>query len=133
MMKKRLDVSHSSVANNTIQLMTKEKITLDEAKQLQATGSMLVDSDGLALIYILENEDDFVYLSISDDHWPVLNKGLENSLTIELSIPTTDGKNYSIELENITAEFHYLKDNIADNANYGEEMVNKFTKVFLPQ
>ncbi|OZM58278.1 hypothetical protein CIB95_01525 [Lottiidibacillus patelloidae] len=132
-MKKRLDVINSSVEENKLKLMIEDSLTPSDAKQLHATGSMLVDSDHLALIYILENDTDFVYLAIGNDHWEKLSSAIDEELIIELHIQTTNDELHKIELENITAEFAYLKDNIADNANYGEEMVNKFSEVFLPQ
>jgi hypothetical protein len=133
MMKKRLDVINSSVENSKLNLKIAESLSDNDAMQLQATGSMLVDSDHLALIYILENDTDFIYVAIGNDHWINLSEAIEKELEVELQIKTTNNDLHKIELENITAEFAYLKDNIADNANYGEEMVNKFSEVFLPQ
>jgi hypothetical protein len=130
-MKKRLLVTATSVEENQLVLSIEDTLTHNEATELQATGSMLVDSDQLALIYILENDEDFVYLAISKDHWPNLKNAIENHMDISLHMETDEGKNHTILLDNIVDEFTYLKDNIADNANYGEEMVEKFTEVFI--
>ncbi|MFD1735337.1 hypothetical protein ACFSCX_02050 [Bacillus salitolerans] len=95
-------------------------------KSLTATGRVLADSDDLAFIYILETEQEYVYISIPSDYWIDLKKVMEGNHEVILHI-----HNETIILEGILEELQYLISNIEGNSNYGTEMVDKVEQIFL--
>lgn len=94
-------------------------------KELSATGQVLVDSNELAFVYIVEKDDSFMYIELTLNTWPILKEGLENNCEYKLS----NGEE-TIVLPNLQEELLYLIDNIKGNSNYGEEMVTKVEECF---
>jgi hypothetical protein len=130
-MKKRLNVHAASVEEEKVTFTFDDAFSEQEIEQLKPTGSILVDSDQLSLIYIMETEEDFIYIALSKHHWPALEEAINKDLPVYIQMEADNDNKHLIELENFHNEFSYLKENIADNANYGEEMVNSFTEIFL--
>ncbi|PGZ96507.1 hypothetical protein COE51_17000 [Bacillus pseudomycoides] len=93
---------------------------------LKARSHVLVDSDNLSFLYILENETSFIYVSIPHTCWEELKNAMKNDETMFVRIHDVE-----IELEQMKEELEYLIGNIEGNANYGEELVNTVEKVFL--
>lgn len=96
------------------------------SKNLSASGQMLVDSDQLAFIYILENETEYIHVRLPIQLWPLLNEVISNKLFVVLKVEEIE-----IELVNIIDELTYLIHNIEGNSNYGDEMVKKVEEIFL--
>ncbi|SHT01361.1 Uncharacterised protein [Mycobacteroides abscessus subsp. abscessus] len=94
-------------------------------KELTATGQVLVDSNELAFVCIVEKDDSFMYLELTLKTWPILKDGLVNNCEYKLS----NGKETMV-LPNLKEELLYLIDNIKGNSNYGEEMVTKVEECF---
>ncbi|MBN8207241.1 hypothetical protein JI666_00610 [Bacillus sp. NTK071] len=92
-----------------------------------ATGNMLVDSDSLSFVYLLDGGEGYSYIRFQEEVWPMLNNILINDLKV---IATSEGGN-SLELIEMKEELSYLVENIKDNSNYGEEMNQAVEKVFL--
>lgn len=122
-MKKRIEVIEAVQKED--QLILHTETYKDEAKNLQATGQLLADSDQLSFIYMLDSGEDFIYLSIQASHWPMLEKALKSELPVYALMDRE-----MILLENFNDELQYLTENIKDNANYGDEMEQKVTEVF---
>ena len=124
-MQKRIEVSQ------TIEL-TNEKVELQaetadfEIATLKPSRQMLVDSDSVAFIYILETDTEFVYVSLQVIIWPALKTALTEDLPVFLNI-----NGNMIQLKGIVEELRYLISNIEGNANYGDEMVTKVEEIFL--
>jgi hypothetical protein len=121
-MRKKLQVE-------TIEI-NKEKLFLhlDQTYSLEGVTpkeQMLADSDGLAFIYIAEEKDEYIYISIPEKVWPQLKKGLESDYSVFLK-----GSEQDLELTGFNEELRYLISNIEGNSNYGEEMVNKVENIF---
>ncbi|MDG4656637.1 hypothetical protein P6P90_08430 [Ectobacillus antri] len=95
-----------------------------QVDDLRAKQHMLVDSDELAFLYILEGED-YVYVSIPHTVWSSCKELNEHVKVVALI------NNVEIELEGLQEELAYLIANIEGNANYGEELVNKVEQIFL--
>ncbi|WP_042349475.1 hypothetical protein [Bacillus massiliigorillae] len=93
---------------------------------IKPKGQMLVDSDQFAFVYIVECENEYMYLSLPENTWPELNEVCKHQSPVVLSNDVEE-----IELPQFVEELLYLIDNIKDNANYGEEMGLKVEKVFL--
>ncbi|AZB42381.1 hypothetical protein CEF21_08800 [Bacillus sp. FJAT-42376] len=122
-MNKRIEVKE--VSSESEKLMLIADAYDGEAQQLEAKGQILADSDRIAFIYILENPEHFTYLSIPAAYWPHLEKARKESASVWARINETD-----IELEHFCAELEELVQNIAGNANYGDEMEGKVSEVF---
>ncbi|MFS0865201.1 hypothetical protein [Fredinandcohnia sp. 179-A 10B2 NHS] len=123
-MQKRIEINKFRKLDNRLEL---EGINpaLDTGT-LRATGEMLVDSDSLAFIYKLENEQEFIYVSLPSEIWPFLKEVIETEQQVNLILDDTN-----IELTNIIPEIKYLLHNIEGNANYGDDMVHKVEEIFL--
>jgi len=122
-MKKRIEVIEAIHKEGRLYLKTDSG--MDDNQTLRATGQMLVDSDQFSFIYVLDNGEDFVYLSVKEEFWPSLKEVLEKNLEVYANI-----LNGEILLENFHSELQYLTENIKDNANYGNEMEQKVVEVF---
>lgn len=123
----RLEVTSNEMNDNKVEFYCKSEF-LSEDMTLEPSGQVLVDSDSLSFIYILETEDDFIYVSIPKEQWSELNTII------------TDGKegilhlsnHGSIPMEGLKDELEYLIQNISGNANYGSEMMNSVEEIFQP-
>lgn len=122
MREKLLVIKTNTTDKNEIALLVEPETNLSEVK---ATGQMLVDSDGLSFVYVLEINDEYTYLAIKEDFWPELKRGMDSQSNIYLSNSTDQ-----LELENFFEELEYLVENIKGNGNYGEEMVAKVEACF---
>ncbi len=98
-----------------------------ELESYQPTGNMLVDSDSLSFVYLLDGGEGYTYIRFQEEVWPMLNNVLQKDLTV---IITSEGGE-SLELVEIKEELTYLVENIKDNSNYGEEMNQAVEKAFL--
>lgn len=87
---------------------------------------MLVNSDEQAFVYILEKDDEFVYVSIPQSCWNEIKEVLTEQLTVWLQAGMNE-----LELIGFSEELAYLIENIAGNANYGEEMEKAVKETFL--
>ncbi len=103
-----------------------EEINLELANSLKAGSRMLVDSDGLAFIYILENDTAFYYVTFEQSTWPYLKKLLVTNKSLILDL----GNEKSIELTSMFEELTFLTENIDGNSNYGEVMEKAVKEVF---
>ncbi|WP_019240517.1 MULTISPECIES: hypothetical protein [Bacillus] len=121
-MSKVIKLLNTKIENNRLIL----SIDTENITEFHPTGQMLVDSDNVAFIYIMEYQNEYVWLSLPHDYWVTINEGRIKQLQVLLQNSKT-----SIELPSFMEELDYLIDNIKDNANYGEEMVSVVEKVFL--
>jgi Family of unknown function (UPF0738) len=123
LMQKRIEISEMNTSNNQLELIA-EKPNFDTAG-LQASGQMLVDSDSLAFIYKLENEKEFIYVSLPSSIWPSLKNVISEKQKVILHLEENE-----LELIDIIPELEYLLQNIEGNTNYGNEMVELVEKTF---
>ncbi|WP_078548051.1 UPF0738 family protein [Litchfieldia alkalitelluris] len=123
-MQNRIEVSTSTLKDNTLEFQLVDNNI--EISSMKVTGQMLVDSDNLSFIYIVETNDEYVYLSFPTSVWGSLRKLIEDKL-----IPVLRQNGQEIVLEGIAEELTYLVQNIEGNANYGEEMVSMVEETFI--
>ncbi|MBM7702548.1 hypothetical protein [Metabacillus iocasae] len=123
-MQKRIEVTKSYIEENTLYLQTEE--FKHQIKNVQDTMQMITDSDNVSFIYILDVNDEFVYVSIPASVWPNLKDVLHSEQKIVAIV-----NEHKIELEGLKEELEYLISNIEGNTNYGEEMVSKVEALFL--
>lgn len=95
-------------------------------KEIQPEGRMLADSEHLAFIYILDVEDDFIYLSFPEAVWSDLNIVINQSLPLFLHVNDA----IRIPLIQFQEELQYLITNIEENSNYGNTMVKAVSQAF---
>ncbi|MFC4320629.1 UPF0738 family protein [Litchfieldia salsa] len=123
-MQKKIEITEIKLNGDRFEFYTSE--SRFELHNIKATGQMLVDSDGLSFIYIIENEQEYLYLSLPVTVWPSLQELLNTSY-----MPLFITQNDEVELEGMKDELSYLISNIEGNANYGEDMVKKVEELFL--
>jgi len=121
-MSERIMITNAIIENNELMLGTDSKA---EIADLTATGQMLVDSDQLSFIYIVEKDEGYLYISIPYETWNVIHEGLRGRMETNL---TAGG--HKLKLQGFSEEMEYLIANITGNSNYGEEMVAKVEQVF---
>ena len=108
--------------NNRVLLEIEKDQSLNEFK---ASGRMLVDSDNLSFIYLLEKDDHYTYIALPDTVWTDMKVAITESLPVVI----TNGSE-EIQLTQFREELTYLIENIKGNSNYGELMVSKVEVVF---
>lgn len=123
-MKKKIKIINAEWnKNEELVLHVEEGASILEMKPM---GQMLVDSDQLAFIYVVDKDDDYTYISIPESTWPKLKNALENCTAIYI----TD-QNEQLLLTDFHEELSYLIENIKGNSNYGEVMVEKVEALFV--
>ncbi|WP_332689159.1 hypothetical protein [Halalkalibacter lacteus] len=123
---KKLTVNTIKSENECFNAYLQEKMDVKLAKSLQASNRMLVDSDGLAFVYILEDDSAFYYVSFPQETWSMLKDIYDQEATLML-IPADD---VQIELTSLQEELAFLTGNIEGNSNYGEEMERAVQEIF---
>lgn len=119
-MSQRILITNAIFENNELLLQTDSDVG-----DMKATGQMLVDSDHISFIYIVEKEDSYQYVSIPEKIWDVIREGLLAGVDASLS-----NNGNKLSLIGFREEMDYLVTNITGNSNYGDEMVAKVEQVF---
>ncbi|MCK0472610.1 hypothetical protein [Halalkalibacter sp. APA_J-10(15)] len=122
---KKIYVTKLEVAETTVATID-EPLDVSVAQELKPGERMLVDSDQLELIYILENEEGFFYVSFSEPIWESLKLMKEQSKRCIVQL----NDQVELELNNLFEELDYLLSNIDGNGNYGEELEDAVKQVF---
>ncbi|WP_246938587.1 hypothetical protein [Bacillus pinisoli] len=123
-MQKRISIERAEWNDGQLKLIAHP--TNFEKGTLSAAERVLVDSDQLAFIYILENNEEYVYLALSSPFWPELKKALADDASVQLVMNELE-----LELIGLKDELEYLIQNIQGNANYGSDMEKEVEKVFF--
>jgi hypothetical protein len=119
-MQKRIIINSAYISDTNIIFEANETVS-----GLIPRDQMLVDSDHFSFIYIMEKENEFTFLVLTESIWPLLNDALEDNLSVILTF-----NNEQIELTNFQEELANSISNIKGNGNYGEQMVEKVETVF---
>lgn len=119
-MKKLMKIDQAIIENNRVNLLTHESIT-----GLMPREHILVDSDHFSFIYLLEENDQYVYVVLEESIWPILKESIDKKVPAYLI-----SNQEEVELPSFQAELEYIIHNIKGNGNYGEEMVEKVEKTF---
>jgi hypothetical protein len=121
MMKKRITIEKAYITEEKLMLETNETIT-----ELVPGEQILVDSDHYSFIYLMEDMDDYTYIILHEQIWPLLKTAEEKKLPVWITFNEEQK-----ELNNFHDEFNYVLTNIKGNSNYGKEMVTKVESIFL--
>ncbi|MDM8147435.1 hypothetical protein [Priestia megaterium] len=123
-MHNRIDITTCVMKLNELHLKADPIET--EIEQLEDTKQMLVDSDNMSFVYVVDINDQFMYVGLSDNIWANLKHVLHKDMKVFLEI-----NKKVIELSAVKEELSYLISNIEGNVNYGDEMVARVEEVFL--
>lgn len=115
-----MKIDQAIIENNRVNLLTHESIT-----GLMPREHILVDSDHFSFIYLLEENDQYVYIVLEESIWPILKESIDKKVPAYLI-----SNQEEVELPSFQAELEYIIHNIKGNGNYGEEMVEKVEKTF---
>ncbi|GKU81810.1 hypothetical protein [Niallia sp. NCCP-28] len=122
-MNKKLQIIKAELMEKELILSVDQSIPFDHIKP---AGQMLVDSDDLSFIYLLETDDHYVYLVIGKEYWNEIKESKDSELLVYIS-----NGSKKIALEKFFEELDYLIQNIEGNGNYGEEMEKAVEAAFL--
>jgi hypothetical protein len=120
-MKKSITILQSKIIEKKLLLETSEPII-----GLVPGEQILVDSDHYAFIYIMEDKDDYTYIVLPEQIWPILKNAQEQKIPVWVTF-----NDQQIELINIHDELEYVVTNIKGNSNYGNELVSKVEDIFV--
>ena len=120
-MKKKIIIQTAILTDDKLFLETDESINgLIPGEQI------LVDSDNCAFIYLMEDQDDYTYIVLSENLWSYLKTANEQKLPILVK-----SNQEQIELISFLDELEYILSNIKGNSNYGDKLVTKVEEFFL--
>lgn len=115
-------IDQFNVVHNEIHFILNETKQLS---QLQPTGQVLADSDHEAILYIIDANDTYNYLSFGKSIWSQLAYMIVSDQKAFLKVE--DGV---LELINFAEELKALLYNIEGNSNYGEAFVQAIENAF---
>jgi hypothetical protein len=110
-------------------VLTDSKLILETDESINGLipgEQILVDSDNSAFIYLMEDQEDYTYIVLSEDLWSYLKTANEQKLSVLVR-----SNKEQVELINFYDELEYILSNIKGNSNYGEELVTKVEEFFL--
>jgi hypothetical protein len=122
-LRKKINITYAELNNSDeLVLSVEEGISVAELKPME---QMLVDSDHISFIYVVEKNEEYTYIAIPDSVWPELKKALEKNYSVYISDHTD-----RLLLPGFFEELSYLIENIRGNSNYGDKMVEKVENIF---
>ena len=115
-------IDQFDVVHNEIYFILNEKKQLS---QFQPTGQVLADSDNVAFLYLIDENDAYSYLRFDQSIWPQL---VHMILSEQKAFLTVDDG--AFELNEFSNELISLLYNIEGNGNYGETFVQAVEEAF---
>lgn len=115
-------VGSETTDEKELKLLISEDTIVESLKPL---GQMLVDSDEVSFVYLVNKDNEYTYVMIKEETWPQLKWAVEQNAVVSLY-----AGHDKIELVNFLEELNYLVENIKGNSNYGERMVMKVEEIF---
>lgn len=101
------------------------ELEIQDEIQWQPAGQMITDSDDMAFVYLMDEEDGYSYVKFPQSIWPLLVETLQSKENPMLKWGTEQ-----IELVNFQDELQSLIYNIEGNYNYGEIFTTAVEKTF---
>ncbi|TYR79497.1 hypothetical protein FZC66_15505 [Priestia megaterium] len=123
-MQNRIEITTCVMKRNELHL--KAEPIEQQFENIEDRKQMLVDSDNMSFVYIVEVNDQFMYVGLSDNIWPHLKGVLNEDKKVFLEV-----NKKVVELTALKEELTYLISNIEGNVNYGDDMVAKVEELFL--
>jgi len=125
-MRKMLGINGININEDGLFLLIDD--TKMDLEQCHEVGTMIADSDQGSLLYILEENEEFVYVTVPYEYWSDLKKANDQNLNVFLKVGEK-----SLSLNNWNEELTYLIQNVEGNFNYGEEFVKQVQSAFLEE
>ncbi|MGG3736747.1 hypothetical protein [Aeribacillus pallidus] len=122
-MRKKVHIQTATIENSTLTLQPTEPVSLND---MVPSGQMIVDSDELAFVYLVKEQNEYTYIYLHETIWSQLKEAMEQQLQVKIV-----SNHEELVLENAVEELQYLVANIEGNGNYGEKMVEKVEHIFL--
>lgn len=89
-------------------------------KGMTAASRMIVDSDNMSFIYLLDDGEEFQRVHFVKETWSMLNDFKDTQIVLNDEVILTD----------FWEEMDFLLDNIVDNNNYGKEFESAVREQF---
>ncbi|PEJ60802.1 hypothetical protein CN692_01555 [Bacillus sp. AFS002410] len=125
-MRKMLEINGTIINEDGLfLLLDQSKLNLEQCSEV---GTMIADSDESSLLYIIEEKEEFVYVTVPFEYWSDLKKASDQNLNVFLKVAEEN-----LALNNWNDELSYLVQNVEGNFNYGEEFVKQIQSVFLEE
>ncbi|MFB7139586.1 hypothetical protein ACFCYN_08050 [Gottfriedia sp. NPDC056225] len=125
-MRKMLEINGTIINEDGLFLLIDQsKLNLEQCSEV---GTMIADSDESSLLYIIEEKEEFVYVTVPFEYWSDLKKASDQNINVFLKV---DEENMALNSWN--DELSYLVQNVEGNFNYGEEFVKQIQSVFLEE
>ena len=105
-------------------LLQEEPLNLD----VTAGGQLITDSDNMAFVYLMDNQDGYTYVQFPKIVWPLLAVSLSSNQDPKIAWGESD-----IQLTNFREELEMLIFNIEGNHNYGAEFTEAVEEAFKEQ
>jgi hypothetical protein len=122
-MRKKVHIQTATIENSTLTLQPTEPVSMND---MVPSGQMIVDSDELAFVYLVKEQNEYTYVYLHESIWSQLKEAMEQQLQVKIV-----SNHEELVLENAVEELQYLVANIEGNGNYGEKMVEKVEHIFL--
>lgn len=103
-----------------------ENVPVETAQKVKPGNRLLVDSDGFAFVYIIEDDTDFHHIVFHQEMWETVNQAYKSKKPIWLEL----GENQGLELTGFHEEFDFLLENIEGNGNYGVDFEQAVSTAF---
>ncbi|MCR6111364.1 hypothetical protein HXA35_13530 [Bacillus sp. A301a_S52] len=124
-----LNVISINTASDKMILTVRGGVSEEEWGSFEAGERMLVDSDNLAFVYLMETVDNYHHVRIKEDYWPALKQHLKVAVPVELQLEGFNDQR-KIELTHFWEELSLLLENIQGNHNYGKVFVERVEEIF---
>jgi hypothetical protein len=119
-MNKIIKIDRAIIENDQLKFITNVSVS-----SLIPREHMLVDSDHFSFIYLMEENNDYTYITLGESIWSKLKEALGRKMPAFL----ISGEEQQ-ELISFQEELEYVINNIKGNGNYGDEMVGKVERTF---
>lgn len=123
-MQNRIEITTCVMKKDELHL--KAEAIEQQIEQIEDMKQVLADSDNMSFVYIVEVNEQFMYVGLSDNMWPHLKNVLQDDKKVFLEV-----NKQVVELTAMKEELTYLISNIEGNVNYGDDMVARVEEVFL--
>jgi Family of unknown function (UPF0738) len=124
-MRKMVEIKEINLNEQGLFLIIDNLVNLAECHEI---GTMIADSDQSSLLYIIEENEEFVYVTVPVEFWSRIKKANDQKLEVFIQIGEK-----KLQLNNWNDELTYLIQNVEGNFNYGEEFVKQIQQVFLEE
>ncbi|WP_397537296.1 hypothetical protein [Rummeliibacillus pycnus] len=121
-MRKTYTVQKGTIQDSHIQFDLQENV---HDIKWRPAGQMITDSDDMAFIYLMDEEDGYSYVKFPQAVWPLLVETLQSKVN-----PMLKWNTEQIELVNFQDELQSLIYNIEGNYNYGEVFTTTVEETF---